>query len=553
MTFRDPSPTPSRRLFGGIAIIALALALPGCKRQQDEPQPVAADAPRLAAGAARVDADYLASGGDGSDWPATGFNYAAHRFSPLDRIDRDNVGSLGIGWFANLPGNAAQNASPVVVDGTIYVVLADSRVAAYDAASGDLAWDYDPRIAADPARIVAPDDADILNGGIALWKGKLFTATIDGRLVALDAKTGIPLWTIQATEANQAITTAPVVVKNLVIIGKGGARGSIAAYDIVNGTLRWQFFTTPNPAGEPDNAASDPMLAVATGTWAKDGKWRLEGGGGAVSDGIVYDAALDQLYFGTGGGNPGDYGERSRGNGDNLFLSSIVAVKPETGEYLWHFQETPAAEQGFGATDPMMLATLSIDDAPRRLLLHPSRNGYLIALAREDGALVSAQPMADDVAWASGYKGGRPQLAQRGAPAKPTPGKPAASPARLGWRDGAAASFDPASGHLFVPIQRPRPTLPASRSGDGDTVAYGKGGLIAIAPATGDIVWSTTRALGGGTLATAGGLVFQGGRDGLLAAYDARDGSRLWQSDVGARIGAAPVTFMADGQQMVRS
>lgn len=554
---RGVGPGPIAR----IAVLAAALAmLAGCKDKAPDPQPGKQEQ-RLAAGAARVDADYLASGGDGRDWPATGFSYSGQRYSPLDKINAETIDRLGIAWYSDLPDHVAHDTTPVVVDGVIYIAAAHSKVAAFDAADGRLLWDYDPRLAAD---FPTSDPWRIANNGIALWKGKLFTTTLDGRLTALDAKTGIPLWSIQAADAGQRVSSTPVVVKNLVIIGAGGAgaRGSISAYDIVNGTLRWRFFTTPNPTGEPDKAASDPMLAVATATWSKEGDWRTSGGGGAVADAIVYDAELDQLYFGTGPGLPSDYKARSDGNGDNLFLSSIVAIKPETGEYLWHFQETPAARHDFGASDPIILASLPVEGTTRKLLLHPSNNGYLVALAREDGALVSAVPLAKDVAWAKGYDtGGRPVLPD---PIKPEAKKTAKTETAtiapivprpmLGWRDGAAASFDPSSALAYVPVQRPRPAMPAGQDedGGGDTrPLYGKGGLIAMSPLSGRIAWTSGRALGGGVLTSAGGLVFQGARDGSFVAYAAADGEVVWQSQLRGQITGAPATFLSGETQMV--
>lgn len=543
-----------------MAGFAALTVLAACKDKPPEPQPDNLQT-RLAAGAARVDAAYLATGGDGRDWPATGFSYAGQHFSPLDKIDARNVARLGIAWYTDLPDHLAQDTTPVVVDGVIYIAAARSKVAAFNAADGKLLWDYDPRLATD---FPVSDEPQIANNGIALWKGKLFTTTLDGRLTALDAKTGIPLWSIQAAESGQRISGTPVIVKNLVIIGTGGGgRGSIAAYDIVNGTLRWRFFTSPNPSGERDNAASDPMLAVATATWSKDGDWRTSGGGGAVTGSIVYDAELDQLYFGTGPGVPRDYTARSGGNGDNLFLSSIVAVKPETGEYLWHFQETPAARHDFGAGDPMILASLAVEGTTRKLLLHPSANGFLVALAREDGALVAAVPLAKDVAWAKGYDaGGRPVPSDPAKPAPKTKAEhatiaPIVTQPTLGWRDGAAASFAPSSALIYVPVQRPRPALSTAPTAignqDGTSAAplYGKGGLVAMSPLTGRIAWSSDRAMGGGVLTTAGGLVFQGARDGGFVAYGAADGNVLWQSRLRGQITGAPVTFLSGKTQMV--
>jgi len=341
-------------MFKKIGVVAIAaLALAGCKLAQDNP---GAQDPNLA----KIDGEFLKTGGNGDDWASPAFNYAETRHSPLTQINDKNVGQLGIAWYADMPDARGHESTPVEVGGNLYVTGPWSKVFAFEAKTGKPLWQFDPGV--DKARGVKAC-CDVVNRGVAFWKGRVFVGTIDGRLIALDAKTGQELWSAQTLDpkSNGIITGFPRVVKDLVIIGNGGAefgkRGYVTAYHADSGKQAWRFYTVPNPKGEPDGAASDKVMKeLAYDTWSKKpkkGDWRESGGGGTVWDAIVYDAELDQLYLGVGNGNPWNHGLRSNGEGDNLFLSSIVALKPETGEYLWHYQETPAETWDYTATQPI--------------------------------------------------------------------------------------------------------------------------------------------------------------------------------------------------------
>ena len=298
-----------KNLLVATAFAGAALLLGSCQKGGLE-----SDNPAFAA----IDGDYLKTGGDGSNWAMTGFNYDEQRHSPLTQINDSNVQDLGIAWFADLPDARGQEATPVVVDGKMFVSTAWSKVFSYDAKTGKPLWSFDPKV--DKARGVKAC-CDVVNRGVAFWKGSVFVGTIDGRLISLDASTGKQNWSVQTLDlkSNGTITGVPRVVKDKVVIGFGGAefgaRGYVTAYDAATGAQAWRFYTTPNPTGKPDNAASDDILkTAATSTWSskpKKGDWRESGGGGTVWDAIVYDAELDQLYLGVGNGNPWNHGIRS--------------------------------------------------------------------------------------------------------------------------------------------------------------------------------------------------------------------------------------------------
>ena len=348
-----------------VGLLLAAALLAGCSVRVvgDE------DKSSTTSGVGVVDAALLTTGGDGSDWAMTGFNYTEDRFSPLTQINAGNVGGLGLAWYADMPDARGQEATPIVIDGKLFVTGPWSKVFAFDAVSGKPLWQFDPKI--DKAKGVEAC-CDVVNRGVAAWKGRLYLGTLDGRLIALDALTGKQDWSVQTTDNAKpyTITGAPRVFKDLVVIGSGGAefgvRGYVTAYDAATGVKKWRFYTVPNPTGAKDGEASDAVLqAKANATWSQNGgSWHESGGGGTVWDSIVYDAELDQLYLGVGNGTPWNHGIRSNGQGDNLFLSSIVALKPETGEYLWHYQETPGETWDFTATQPINLATLTIGGQP---------------------------------------------------------------------------------------------------------------------------------------------------------------------------------------------
>src|SRR6266508_4291096 len=341
------------------------------------------------------------------NWMSHGRDYGEQRYSPLKEVNEDNVGSLGLAWHYDLDTYRGQEATPIVVDGVMYVASAWSKVFALDAVTGSLLWSYDPKV---PPEWAVNACCDVVNRGVAVWKGKVFVGTLDGRLVALDAATGKPVWETLTIDRNfrYTITGAPRVAKGKVFIGNGGAemgvRGYVSAYDAETGKMSWRFYTVP---GDPSKPFENKALETAAKTWT--GEWWKLGGGGTVWDSIVYDPEFDLLYIGVSNGSPWNRRIRSPGGGDNLFLSSIVALKPDTGEYVWHYQETPGEMWDYTACQQITLADLTIEGRARKVILHAPKNGFFYVLDRSNGALISAKPYTQ-VNWASGIdiKTGRP-------------------------------------------------------------------------------------------------------------------------------------------------
>src|SRR5438874_872895 len=322
-----------------------------------------------------------------------GRTYSEQRFSPLKQIDDQNVGRLGLAWYVDLDVRRGQESTPIVVDGVMYFTTAWSKVFAVKAATGEKLWSYDPKV---PPEWAVNACCDVVNRGVAVWQGKVFVGSLDGRLVALDAATGKVVWetlTIDR-EFRYTITGAPRVVKGKVLIGNGGAemgvRGYISAYDAETGKLAWRFYTVPGDPAEPFEA---PILEKAVKTWT--GTWWKLGGGGTVWESMAHDPDLDLLYFGTGNGTFWDQSARSPKGGDNLFTSSVVAVKPDTGEYAWHYQETPGDTWDFDSAEQIVLADLSIGGAARKVLLHAPKNGFFYVLDRATGEVISARPYTE--------------------------------------------------------------------------------------------------------------------------------------------------------------
>lgn len=515
-----------------------------------------------------------------ADWPLHGRTDMAQRFAPLDQIDRGNVRRLGLVWSHDLETDRGQEATPIVVGGRLYLVSAYDVVEALDARTGKPLWRYDPDVRAASARSCCGP----VSRGVAVAGGKLFLGAIDGRLIALDTRTGRVLWQTQtidragALAVNYTVTGAPRIVKDMVLIGNGGAefgaRGYISAYDQASGRLRWRFYTVPGRPGVADHAASDPAMARALPTWA--GAWWRYGGGGTVWDAIEYDPDLGLVYIGTGNGSPWNHGMRSAGRGDNLYLSSIVALRAETGAYVWHFQETPADAWDYTATQNIVLADLMIDGKPRKLLLHAPKNGFFYVLDRATGAFISGKPFVR-VNWASGLD--------------PRTGRPIEVPEARYYRTGKShfqfpssggghnwppMAFSPRTGLVYIPAQdvgmpyAPAPderqvigayTSGVGMSGGGamDEAArralYAgmKGYLIAWDPVAQKARWRVDQVapFNGGVLATAGGLVFAGNTARQLVAYDDATGARLWAFDAQTAVMAPPISYVIDGVQYV--
>lgn len=513
------------------------------------------------------------------EWLTHGGTYAEQRFSPADQINIDNVNRLGLSWYFEFDTARGQEATPLVVNGIIYTTSAWSKVYALDARSGKLIWSYDPEV---PGSAAVKGCCDVVNRGAAYADGRVFVGTFDGRLMALDAESGDVLWSTLTVDPAKpyTITGAPRVAKGKVYIGNGGAeygvRGYISAYEASNGALAWRFYTVPgNPADGPDGAASDSVMAsMARETWHGDKYWQY-GGGGTVWDSIVYDAELDQLYFGVGNGSPWNHRERSAGKGDNLFLSSIVAVNPDSGEYLWHYQEIPAETWDYTATQQITLASLEVEGQQRDVLLHAPKNGFFYVVDRHSGKLISAEKFAP-VNWASHIdpESGRPVETENARFEKePWLATIGASGAH-NWQP---MSFSPETGLVYIPAQQVpflymeekkfiyRPGSwnlgvdmmsvppPETREEKAAAKAALKGWLLAWDPVKQQEVWRAQHetAWNGGTLATAGGLVFQGTTTNSFNAYNAADGEALWQFNAGLPIQPGPVSYTLDGEQYV--
>jgi len=529
-----------------------------------------------ACGRGGVDAKRIEAA-DGSEWLTYGRTYDEQRFSPLKQIDRRSVGKLGVAWWTEFDTDRGQEATPLVADGVLYATTAWSKVAAFDARTGKPLWKYDPKV---PGEAGFNACCDVVNRGAAIWKGRLYVGTIDGRLVALDAKTGAVAWEIQTTDRSKpyTITGAPRVVKGKVLIGNGGAeygvRGYVSAYDADSGKLAWRFYTTPNPKGAPDGAASDKVFREkAAATWS-EGIWKESGGGGTVWDAITYDPKLDLVFVGVGNGNPWNHKLRSGGKGDNLFLSSIVALKPETGEYVWHYQTTPGESWDYTATQHIMLADLVIGGAPRRVVMQAPKNGFFYVLDAKTGALISAEKYVP-VDWAErvDLKTGRPVEAPTARYLNGGISQQASSP--LGGHNWQPMAFSAKEGLVYIPAMRNRgfyadaqgfrfipgawntglvrgqagPNTPSLRPA---TPPLATGELIAWDPVEQKPRWTVAlpTAWTSGVLATDGGLVFHAAGN-AFSAYDARDGRPLWTYDAGANVIAPAMTYALDGEQYV--
>jgi quinohemoprotein ethanol dehydrogenase len=512
------------------------------------------------------DAALRAADGDSADWLTYGRTYSEQRFSPLKLVDEQSVGKLGLAWSYDLETLRGVEATPLVKDGILYATSAWSLVYAFDAPSGKLLWKYDPQVAKDHAKYVC---CDVVNRGVALYMGHVYVGTLDGRLIALDAKTGTPVWDVQTTpkDGSYAITGAPRIAKGRVLIGNAGSeypvRGYLSAYDAQTGNLAWRAYTVP---GDPSKPFESDAMKRAAATWS--GEWWKAGGGGTAWDAIVYDPELEQVYFGTGNGSP--WYDRIRSKGDNLYIASIIAVRADTGEQVWAYQTTPGDNWDYDATQPLMLATLSVNGAQRRVVMQANKNGFFYVIDRENGKLISAQPFAP-VNWATSIDAnGRPV---ENAEARKFKDAALVQPSAEGAHNWNPMSFSPTTGLVYLPVLYDtsiHALIPNWKINPHDqTTGYDRayrgpvrdqylktkssGRLLAWDPVAQKEAWHVDMPdpKSGGTLATAGNLVFQGRSDGKLVAYRATDGKSLWEFEAGIGIAAAPMTYSVDGVQYI--
>lgn len=510
---------------------------------------------------------------DTANWVLHGRTYAEQRFSPLRQINDSNLTRLGLLWSRELGTSRGLEATPLVSDGVIYTTGAWSVVYALDARTGEPRWSYDPQVPRARARIFC---CDAVNRGVALYRGRVYVGTLDGRLVALDAATGTRAWEMLTVDTTKpySSTGAPRIAKGLVLLGNGGAemgvRGYVSAYDAERGTLVWRTYTVP---GDPSLGFESEAMRQAAATWK--GRWWEGGGGGTAWDAIVYDPELELVFVGTGNGSPWYRDLRSPGGGDNLYLSSIIALRVSNGEQVWHFQTTPGDHWDFTATQPLMLAELNLKGRRRKVIMQAPKNGFFYMLDRETGEFLSAKAFAS-MSWATGVDSvtGRPIESGSGyAGNDPV----LVSPGPSGAHSWQPMAFNPETGLVYLPVRdgtwflhRPDTTWRPHTSirNEGRIRRFGGpddllrqfqaapppiGRLVAWDPVAQTPRWQVDHPVlvSGGVLTTAGNLVFQGRSDGWLVAYRATDGAKLWEFDAGTGILAPPITYLVDGVQYV--
>lgn len=505
------------------------------------------------------------------EWLTYGRDYAETHYSPLSQINTSNVSRLAAAWTWAIPKTGARlEATPVVSDGVLYATGPWSFVFALDARTGRELWRFDPKIPAQGSGRPSACCGEV-NRGVAVYGDRVFVGLLDGRLVALDRTTGKLNWSVQTTPvgSDYSITGAPRIVRGNVVIGNGGAeygvRGYVTAYNAETGKQVWRWYTVP---GNPANGFENDAMRRAAGTWK--GEWWIVGGGGTVWDGMAYDPELDLLYIGTGNGSPWNRDQRSPGGGDNLYLSSIVALRGQTGEYVWHYQTTPGDDWDYTATQPLMLLDVTIAGRARKTIVQAPKNGFFYVIDRVTGAFIAAQPFADVITWAKSVdqKTGRPietPEARYGMTGRGV----WLSPGAVGAHNWKPMAFNPGTGLVYLPVQNnsfyyerapvvyrrgewntgtvfgaspQRPARPA--------ITQPANLLKAWDPARNAEVWRFVReGSDGGVLSTGGNLVFWGVGDRLVA-LDARSGAELWSTEVGSGT-ATPVTYELDGRQYV--
>jgi quinohemoprotein ethanol dehydrogenase len=522
--------------------------------------------------ARRVVTDALLLDPPDDEWITYGRTYAEPHHSPLGEINASNVSRLGLAWSVEVGSQGKIETTPLMFDGVLYGTSTWSVVYAIDARRGTLKWKWDPGLVrggyegSGPRFCCGP-----VNRGVALYQGRVYVGLLDGRLVALDADTGSPVWAVQTTPPNSdySITGAPRVIKGQVIIGNGGGeygtRGYVSAYDAGTGKMKWRFYTVP---GDPSKPFEDEAQARAAKTWT--GEWWKYGGGGNPWDGIAFDPELNLVYVGTGNGAPWNQNHRSPAGGDNLYLSSIVALDADTGTLKWYYQTTPGDNWDYNAAQPMILADLSIGGQVRKVIMQAPKNGFFYVLDRATGKLISGEPYAF-VSWATGIDmaTGRPKEAEA---ARYRFTAVRLSPSAVGAHHWPPMAYNPTTGLVYFPGQETsmayameekfefkegqwnvgiRRGAAAGPPPPPDPKAPAMGGFfVAWDPVAQKARWRLPFQPSGGALSTAGQLIFVGNNSGTLFALDPATGATLWQHQMLPGVGT-PITYRIDGRQYV--
>jgi len=503
------------------------------------------------------------------DWLSYGRNYAEDRYSSLNQITKENIKDLGLAWSINLETTRGIEATPLVVDGIMYLSGPWSMVYAIDARKGKRIWTFDPEV---PREYGERACCDVVNRGIALYQGQIFVGSLDGRLIAIDAATGKKVWEVVTVDQTKAytITGAPRVVDGKVIIGNSGAefgvRGYVSAYNAITGNQLWRFYTVP---GDPSKPFESKSMEDAAKTWK--GEWWKYGGGGTVWDAMAYDPELKLLYIGTGNGSPWNREVRSPGGGDNLYLSSIVALNPDNGELVWYYQTTPGDTWDFTATQHIILADLQLDGVNKKVLMQAPKNGFFYVLDRTNGKLISAKPYVD-INWATGVdESGRPIETPF---SRYTNTNSYISPMIGGGHNWQPMAFNPKTSLVYIPAIRAAMLYGQDKNwkynedvrtwntGTGNDPAkpvykdslidkfYGE--LIAWHPIHQKAAWSVKHAtIWNAGVLTTDDLVFQGTAEGNFVAYEASTGKKVWETSLKTGIIASPITYMVDDVQYI--
>jgi PQQ-dependent dehydrogenase (methanol/ethanol family) len=568
------------RFVRSVVFFALAGALIACSERSVPVEPVAEGAGPSVAPVELVDAARIIKADTTpGEWLSHGRTYSEQRFSPLSQINDDTVAGLGLAWYADLPTKRGIETTPLMADGKLYATGSWGHVLAYDARKGNLLWHFDPKVPKDYGRHAC---CDVVNRGVALWGTNVYAASLDGRLRALNRDTGSVVWEVD-TRLNDVdsytITGAPRVVNGKVIIGNGGAemsvRGYVTAYDAITGEQVWRFFTVPgNPADGFEDATQEHIATTWTGKWWENGK-----GGGTAWDSFAFDPDLNLLYIGVGNAASWNQKIRSPEGGDNLFVSSIVAVDADSGAYAWHYQTTPGDHWDYTATQHMILAEIEFGGKLRNVIMQAPKNGFFYVLDRKTGELLAADKYMP-VTWAThvDMETGRPVEA---AGVRNTGEDQSIVPGPSGAHNWHPMSFNPDTGYVYIPakvssgiynddfstkrrnmiwhtnydvykmVGLPDEMPIEDRAVIGPDVASGV--LIAWDPANQREVWRVERGFysGSGLLSTHGNLVFQGDLAGNFNAYTADTGQQVWSYPAQGGIMASPIAYQLDGEQYI--